>query len=256
VPLSQSRLRTSRHAICPGSAIGSGAGHRGSVPLPVVLAGQIWALPAGITNRVPLEYGTQFPSGKPYISSSNPEGPEISRYCRETIAILTRLASHTQNHGAAIASSLIFTRLRADAQRAADRAEDPGGQTGNDSAPSAKAAALSRCRPRLLVPGRSYVHPRRRGIHGLKNRTSSGVHQTRRVPSRLAVVTTQNKAFCAIRSHQTLTPCTAHNRQGDCAEKVTVLRSLSVTAQSWRGRRAAGQPRRPVRGGRGSGSRP
>ena len=46
-----------------------------------------------------------------------------------------------------------------------------------------EAAALSRCRPRLLVPGRSDVHPRRRGIHGLKNRTSPGVHQTRRAPN-------------------------------------------------------------------------
>jgi transposase len=34
-------------------------------------------------------------------------------------------------------SDAIFTRLRADARRAAARAADPGGQTGNDSAPSA-----------------------------------------------------------------------------------------------------------------------
>ena len=36
------------------------------------------------------------------------------------------------------------------------------------SVPGAKLLLFDRCRPRLLVPGRSDVHPRRRGIHGLK----------------------------------------------------------------------------------------
>jgi transposase len=34
-------------------------------------------------------------------------------------------------------SDAVFARLRADVRRAAARSEDPGGQTGNDSAPSA-----------------------------------------------------------------------------------------------------------------------
>jgi len=52
-------------AICSGSVIGSGARHGGSVPAaPWLLAGQIRTFPAGITNRVPLEYGTDFPTGQ------------------------------------------------------------------------------------------------------------------------------------------------------------------------------------------------
>lgn len=45
-----------------------------------------------------------------------------------------------------------------------------------------------------------------------ENRTSSGV-QIRRAANRLTVVTTQNMAFCAVRSHQTLTRCAAHSRR-------------------------------------------
>ena len=40
-------------------------------------------------------------------------------------------------------------------------------------------------------------------------------------------MTTQNKAFCAIRSHQTLTRCTAHSRQG------TRPASAPVTVGDW-----------------------